>query len=194
MPELPDVTVYVERLTALLAGQPLERVRLVSPFLLRTVDPSPAELEGRRIEGARRLGKRVVLALEGARFAVLHLMIAGRLRWGPPRAKIPARLGLAAFDVPAGSVLLTEAGTQRRASLHLVRGEDALAALDPGGLEVLEADLPAFAAALARENRTLKRMRGSRYPARPSGRSCPSRARTPGRTAGATPRSSRTAA
>ncbi len=194
MPELPDVTVYVERLTALLAGQPLERVRLASPFLLRTVDPPPAELEGRTIEGARRLGKRVVLALEGARFAVLHLMIAGRLRWAPPRAKVPARLGLAAFEVPTGTLLLTEAGTQRRASLHLVRGEDALAAFDPGGLEVLEADLPAFAAALARENRTLRRMRGNRYRARPSARSRLRRGGRPGRTASASPRSARSAA
>lgn len=157
MPELPDVTVYVETIAARVVGQPLVRVRLVSPFLLRTVDPPPVELEGRTIEGVRRVGKRIVLALEGERFAVVHLMIAGRFRWGPPGAKVPARIGLAAFDVPPGTLLLTEAGTKRRASLHLVRGEEALAALDPGGLEVLEASLDQFALALERDNHTLKR-------------------------------------
>lgn len=157
MPELPDVTVYVETIAARLVGQPLERIRLANPFLLRTVDPPKDELEGRAIVGVRRLGKRIVLALEGERFAVIHLMIAGRFRWGPPGAKVPGRIGLAAFDVPTGALLLTEAGTKRRASLHLVRGEDALAALDPGGLEVLEADLAAFQAVLARDNHTLKR-------------------------------------
>lgn len=157
MPELPDVTVYVETIAARVLGQPLERIRLANPFLLRTVDPPVGEVEGRRVEGVRRVGKRIVLALDGARFVVIHLMIAGRFRWLDRGAKVPARLGLCAFDFPVGTLVLTEAGTKRRASLHLVRGEEGLAALDPGGLEVLDADLPAFRAALTRDNHTLKR-------------------------------------
>jgi formamidopyrimidine-DNA glycosylase len=161
VPELPDVTVYVEALARRVVGEPLERVRLASPFLLRSVEPPLAAAEGRRILGVRRLGKRIVLELEGGLFLVLHLMIAGRLRWrdrgiqGP--AKVPGRNGLAAFDFPSGTLLLTEAGSKKRASLHVVRGEAGLAAHDPGGLEVLEADLAAFRAALARESHTLKR-------------------------------------
>ena len=161
MPELPDVTVYVEALARRVVGEPLERVRLASPFLLRSVDPALGEAEGRRVVGVRRLGKRIVLELEGGLFLVLHLMIAGRLRWrhrgpGAP-AKMPGKQGLAAFDFPSGTVLLTEAGSKKRASLHVVRGEEGLAAHDPGGLEVLEADLASFRAALARESHTLKR-------------------------------------
>lgn len=157
MPELPDVTVYVECLATRIAGQPLERVRLASPFLLRTVDPPVTALHGRCVAGVSRLGKRIVIALEGECYLVLHLMIAGRLRWKEPGAKIPGKLGLAAFDFPTGTLLLTEAGTKKRASLHVVRGAAALAEHNPGGLEPLEADAEAFRAALRRENRTLKR-------------------------------------
>jgi formamidopyrimidine-DNA glycosylase len=157
MPELPDVTVYVESLERRIVGRRLESIRIASPALLRTVDPSPSELAGRRVVGVRRLGKRVVLGLEETLFCVIHLMIAGRLRWRDGEATLPRRLGLAAFYFEAGTLLLTEAGTKRRASLHVLRGEDALATLDPGGLEVLEADAVAFRTALLRENHTLKR-------------------------------------
>jgi formamidopyrimidine-DNA glycosylase len=157
VPELPDIEVYVEALAARVLGQPLERIRLGSPFLLRSAEPPLAEAEGRRVAGVRRLGKRIVLALEGDLFLALHLMIAGRLHWKEPGAKLPGRVGLAALDFPTGTLTLTEAGTKRRAALHLVRGEAALAALDKGGLEPLEADLAAFGAALRRENHTLKR-------------------------------------
>jgi len=157
VPELPDVAVYVEALARRVVGKPLERVRLASPFLLRSVEPPLSSVEGRRVLEVRRLGKRIVLALEGELFLVLHLMIAGRLRWRPPGAKPPGRRGLAAFDFPSGTLLLTEAGAKKRASLHLVAGEAALAEHDPGGLEVLDADLPAFRAALAAESHTLKR-------------------------------------
>ena len=157
MPELPDVVVYLECLAPRILGQRLERVRLRSPFFLRSVEPPLAAAEGRRVTGLRRLGKRLVIGLEEELFLVLHLMIAGRLHWRPPRGRIPGRLGIAALDFPTGTLLVTEAGTRKRASLHLARGADALAALDPGGLEVLEADLPRFRAALTRENHTLKR-------------------------------------
>jgi formamidopyrimidine-DNA glycosylase len=157
VPELPDIVVYVERLEARLLGQPLEGVRLASPFVLRSVDPPLDAARGRRVRGVRRLGKRIVLALEEDLFLVLHLMIAGRLRWRAPGAAAPGRIGLAAFDFPAGTLLLTEAGTKRRAWLRLVAGEPALRALDPGGLEVLDATLPEFAAALRAENHTVKR-------------------------------------
>ncbi len=157
MPELPDITLYLERLEPLILGQPLAGVRLASPFLLRSVEPPLAAAAGRRVTGLRRLGKRIVLALEGDLFLVLHLMVAGRLRWRPAGAAIPGRNGLAAFDFPAGTLLLTEASSRKRAALQLVRGEAALAALDPGGLEVLTADVAAFRAALGRENHTLKR-------------------------------------
>jgi formamidopyrimidine-DNA glycosylase len=157
MPELPDVTVYVESLAARITGRPLERVRLASPFLLRTVDPPLAGLHGRRVTGVSRLGKRIVIALEGEYYLVLHLMVAGRLRWKEPGAKIPGKLGLAAFDFPGGTLLLTEAGTKKRASLHAVRGAATLAEHDPGGLEPLSAGAQEFRAALRRENRTLKR-------------------------------------
>jgi formamidopyrimidine-DNA glycosylase len=157
MPELPDVTLYIETLTPHLVGQTLERIRLASPFVLRTVEPCPAELEGRRVTEVRRLGKRIAFALAGDYFAVVHLMIAGRLRWQRRGAKPPGKLGLAAFDFPTGTVLLTEASAKKRAALYLVRGTAALAAHDPGGLEVLEASLAEFATALRRESHTLKR-------------------------------------
>ena len=157
MPELPDVTVYVESLRSRIVGAILRRIRIASPFLLRSVDPPPGEAEGRRVSGVRRLGKRIVVELEGGLFVVLHLMIAGRLRWKEAGAKIPGRLGLAAFDFDAGTLLLTEAGTKRRASLHLARGEAALSDFHRGGLEILESDLDAFKEALRRESHTLKR-------------------------------------
>jgi formamidopyrimidine-DNA glycosylase len=157
MPELPDIEVYLEALRPRIVGQPLEAVRMGSPFLLRTVEPPVESFLGRRVEGLRRLGKRIVIGFEGERFAVLHLMITGRLHWKPRGAKIPGKVGLAAFDFPAGTLLLTESSAKKRASLHLVSGEAALAAFDPGGLEVLEADLDAFRAALTAESHTLKR-------------------------------------
>ena len=157
MPELPDVTVYVERLDAMVKGTTLKRVRLRSPFVLRSVEPGIDELGGRRVESVRRIGKRIVLGFDGEMFLVIHLMIAGRLRWREPGAKIPARFGHAAFDFDPGTLLLTEAGTKKRAAIHVLRGTDALARHDPGGLELFAADLDAFAATLRRENHTLKR-------------------------------------
>jgi formamidopyrimidine-DNA glycosylase len=157
MPELPDLAVYVEAIATRVAGEPLERVRLGSPFLLRSADPPISAAEGRAVRTVLRRGKRVVLALEGDLFLALHLMIAGRLHWKERGAKLPGRVGLAAFDFPRGTLVLTEAGTKRRAALHLVRGEDALAALDRGGVEPLAVDLAGFTAALRRENHTLKR-------------------------------------
>ena len=157
MPELPDVTVYIEALHARIAGETLQRVRLASPFLLRSVDPPLAEAANRRVRGLRRLGKRIVIGLEGDIFLMLHLMIAGRLHWRSAGAKPPGKIGLAAFDFSSGTLVLTEAGTKRRAALYLVRGEAGLREHDPGGLEVLDADLAAFRAAMARENHTLKR-------------------------------------
>jgi formamidopyrimidine-DNA glycosylase len=157
MPELPDILVYLECLHPRVVGQPLVKLRLASPFLVRTVEPPVAEVDGKTVRGLRRLGKRIVFELEDELFLVLHLMIAGRLHWKAPGAKPPGRIGLAAFDFPGGTLVLTEAGTKRRASLHVVRGEDRLAEHQPGGLEVLDADLGAFRAALRRENHTLKR-------------------------------------
>jgi formamidopyrimidine-DNA glycosylase len=157
MPELPDVVLYLECLRPRVVGQTLEKVRLVSPFLLRSVDPPLSEAAGKTVRGLRRLGKRIVLELGDRLFLVLHLMIAGRLHWKPRGAKPPGRIGLAAFDFPTGTLLLTEAGTKRRASLHLVPGEEQLAKHQPGGLEVLDADVVAFRVALRRENHTLKR-------------------------------------
>ena len=157
MPELPDVALYVEHLAARLEGATLERARVVSPNLLRTAEPPLAEAEGRTVRGVRRIGKRIVLALEGDLFLVFHLMIAGRFHWKEAGAKIPGRVGLAAFDFPSGTLTLTEAGTRKRASLHVVAGEAALHSLDPGGLEPLAASLADFHAALTRENHTLKR-------------------------------------
>lgn len=157
MPELPDITVYVERLAALVKGETLERVRLRSPFVLRSVEPGIDELAGRRVESVRRIGKRIVLGFDGELFLVIHLMIAGRLRWRGPGAQIPGRIGHAAFDFAPGTLLLTEAGSKKRAAIHVVRGAVALARHDPGGLELFEADVDAFAAVLRRENHTLKR-------------------------------------
>jgi formamidopyrimidine-DNA glycosylase len=158
VPELPDVTVYIEALERRILGARLERVRLLTPFLLRSVDPPLSEAAGRTVTGLRRLGKRLVIVLEGDLFLVIHLMIAGRLHWRPAGAKPPGKIGLAAFDFSTGTLVMTEAGTKKRASLDLVRGEAALAAHDPGGLEVLDADLGAFRAALTAENHTLKRV------------------------------------
>jgi formamidopyrimidine-DNA glycosylase len=157
MPELPDVVVYLDALRPRILGQPLEAVRLGSPFVVRSVEPPIAVAAGRKVVGLRRLGKRIVIALEPDVYLVIHLMIAGRLRWKRRGAAIPGRIGLAAFDFPSGTLLFTEAGTRRRAALHLVRGEANLATHDRGGLEVLDADAAAFRAALRRENHTLKR-------------------------------------
>jgi formamidopyrimidine-DNA glycosylase len=157
MPELPDVVVYCERLQALAGGTPLQRLRLASPWVLRSVDPPVREVEGRVLSRVDRLGKRIVLELEGDLFAVIHLMIAGRLRRRDPGAAVPKKRGLAAFDFPRHTFLLTEEGSRKRASLHLVRGRSGLAAHDRGGLEPLTADAAAFAAALTRERHTLKR-------------------------------------
>src|SRR5215467_6549829 len=157
MPELPDVVVYLERLQPRIGGQTLERVRLASPFLLRSVDPPIEEVARRRVRELRRLGKRIVVGLEPDLFLVLHLMIAGRLHWKERGAKLPGKVGLAAFEFTNGSLTLTEAGTKKRASLHLVRGEQALAAHDPGGLEVLDAGVERFREMLVSESHTLKR-------------------------------------
>jgi formamidopyrimidine-DNA glycosylase len=157
VPELPDIALYLHALTPRIVGAPLERLRIGTPFVLRSTDPPPAEIEGRAVRGVRRLGKRIVLELEDERYAVLHLMIAGRLRWRAPGAALPGRSGLAAFDFPTGSVLFTEAGTTHRASLYLVRGAAGLARHDPGGTNVLTATAAQFTAALTRESHTLKR-------------------------------------
>jgi len=157
MPELPDVSVYIESLEPRIVGERLERVRLASPFLLRSVDPPLSEAFGARVVALRRLGKRIVIALERELFLVIHLMIAGRLRWRPAGTKVPGKLGLAAFDFSSGTLLLTEASSRKRAALHLVHGEAALATLDAGGIEPLEADVGTFRAAVLRERHTLKR-------------------------------------
>lgn len=158
MPELPDVELYVEHLARRLAGRVLERVRVASPFLLRTVAPPLSSAEGRTVRGVRRLGKRVVLELEGGPFLAVHLMVAGRFHWkDAAKAPVPKKVGLAAFDVPGATLLLTEAGPKKRAALHVVASEADLAALSRGGIEPLEADLAAFAAALRSESHTVKR-------------------------------------
>jgi formamidopyrimidine-DNA glycosylase len=157
VPELPDIVVYVEALEQRIVGARLERVRLLSPFLLRTVAPPIAEVEGRAVERVKRLGKRLVLGLEGRFFLVIHLMIAGRLRWLGPKQQPPGRITLAVFEFSTGRLALTEAGTKRRASLHLVEGDAALRQFDLGGLEVFEAGLEPFSVRLAAENHTLKR-------------------------------------
>jgi formamidopyrimidine-DNA glycosylase len=157
MPELPDITVYIEQLRPRVEGQVLAAVEIASPFLLRTVEPSVRILEGQRIRDLSRLGKRIVWHFDDELYLVFHLMIAGRLHWKPAGAKLPAKVGLVAFRFAQGTLTWTEAGSKKRASLHLVHGPDALAAHDPGGLDVLAADVPAFKAALTRENHTLKR-------------------------------------
>ena len=157
MPELPDIVVYIEALEKRILGQTLEHVRLASPFLLRTADPPLRNAEGHPVKGLRRIGKRIGIGLDNDLWLVLHLMIAGRLHWRARGIKVSRPRGLAAFDFPNGSLLLTEAGSQKRASLHLVTGEAGLGALDPGGLEVLNTDLVSFTAALTASNHTLKR-------------------------------------
>jgi formamidopyrimidine-DNA glycosylase len=157
MPELPDISAYISALEPRILAQPLERVRLASVFLLRTVDPPLASVEGRTVTALRRIGKRIAIGVEGDLWLVLHLMIAGRLHWKPPGAKLAGRIALAAFDFPAGSLILTEAGSKRRASLYVLRGEQALHDIDPGGVEIFSTDLAGFRAALTAENRTLKR-------------------------------------
>ncbi|HVX65027.1 MAG TPA: DNA-formamidopyrimidine glycosylase family protein [Bryobacteraceae bacterium] len=157
MPELPDIAAYITALEWRVMGVPLERVRLASPFLLRTTTPPLSEAEGRAVRELRRVGKRIAIGLEGDLWLVLHLMIAGRLHWKPARAALKGRQNLAAFDFQSGSLTLTEAGAKRRASLHLVSGLPGLLSMDPGGIEVLSADAESFRAALVRENRTLKR-------------------------------------
>ncbi len=157
MPELPDIVIYIEALESRLRGQAFEGVRIASPLLLRTVDPPPKACLGKRVVRFRRLGKRIAIGLEEDLWLVLHLMIAGRLHWRPPRAKIPGKRGLAAFDFPGGTLVLTEAGSKKRASLHVARGERALGELHRGGLEVLEASLAEFRQAVCSRNRTLKR-------------------------------------
>jgi len=157
VPELPDIVVYIEALEKRIVGQTLEGVRLASPFLLRTADPPLRAVEGKQVLKLRRIGKRIAMGLEGDLWLVLHLMIAGRLHWRERGVKVSRPRGLAAFDFPNGSLLLTEAGSKKRASLHVVAGEAGLAALDPGGLEVLDADLEHFAEVLTASNHTLKR-------------------------------------
>jgi formamidopyrimidine-DNA glycosylase len=157
MPELPDIVTYLSALQSRIAGHPLQRARIVSPFLLRTVNPPIAAFEGKTVRSLRRIGKRIVLGFDDDLFAVIHLMIAGRLHWAEKGAKINARIGLAAFDFDHGTLTWTEAGTKKRASLHLVKGEDALKALDPGGLEPLEGTVAQYRDELRRENHTLKR-------------------------------------
>ncbi len=157
MPELPDVVAYLEALEPRVVGQPLERVRLASPFLVRSYDPPLSAAEGRRVEGLRRLGKRIVWEMEGDLFLVFHLMITGRFRWRDRGAKIGGRSTLAGFDFPTGTLLLTEQGSKKRASLHVIAGEEGLEEHRRGGLEVLEAGFDDFLAAVTRENRTLKR-------------------------------------
>jgi len=157
MPELPDIVLYLEALAPRVLNQPLERVRIGNPFLVRTPAPPLSDAEGRRVVGLHRLGKRIVFVMEGDLFLVLHLMIAGRLRWRERGAAIPGKVGLAAFDFPTGTAILTEQGSKRQASLHVVQGSNGLAALDPGGLEVLGSTLNEFSARLRLARHTLKR-------------------------------------
>lgn len=157
MPELPDIAVYLGALQTRVVGRKLEKVRLFNPFLLRTFEPPLRDIEGRYIRELRRMGKRIIFAFDDELFLILHLMIAGRLHWKKPGAKPPGKIGLAAFDSEHGTLTLTEAGSKRRASLHLVRGESELARHNPGGIEVLEASMTEFQQALVRENHTLKR-------------------------------------
>ena len=157
MPEYPDITLYIDHLRSRILNEPLEEVRLASPFFLRSVEVPIGATKGKRVVEVRRLGKRIVFALEADLFLVLHLMIAGRLRWRPRGTKPVGKIALATFDFPKGTLLVTEASSKKRASLHVVRGEDGLGAHDPGGLEVLDADLERFRDALVRESHTVKR-------------------------------------
>jgi formamidopyrimidine-DNA glycosylase len=157
MPELPDIAAYLSALETRIVGQRLEHVRLASAFLLRTVQPPITNVEGRIVRELRRIGKRIAIGLDGEVWLVLHLMIAGRLHWRPPGAKLAGRNSLAAFDFHDGSLVLTEAGTKRRAALHVLSGDEGLRSVDPGGLEILSSDRNSFRAALIAENRTLKR-------------------------------------
>ena len=157
MPELPDITIYIEALQRRVVGERLDRVRVHSPFLLRTFDPPLESVNGKQVREIRRLGKRIALGLEDDLWLVLHLMIAGRLQWKEPRAKLSGKFSLAAFDFPKGTLLLTEAGSKRRAAFYLLRGADALREHDPGGLDVIPATLEAYRDVLRRQNHTLKR-------------------------------------
>lgn len=157
MPELPDIAAYLTALESRIAGQPLQRVRLQSSFLLRTAQPPVTSVEGCTVRELRRIGKRIAIGVDNDLWLVLHLMIAGRLHWRPSQAKLAGRNNLAAFDFPNGSLVLTEAGTRRRASLHIVSGEEGLRSLDPGGIDIFTSDLGSFRATLMLENRTLKR-------------------------------------
>jgi formamidopyrimidine-DNA glycosylase len=157
MPELPDIAAYISALESRIVGQKLEQVRVASAFLLRTVLPPLSNAEGRTVRKLRRIGKRIAIGMEGELWLVLHLMIAGRLHWRPPGAKLAGRNSLAAFDFANGSLVFTEAGTKRRASLHVLSGDEGLSTIDPGGVEVFDCDLDSFRAALMAENRTLKR-------------------------------------
>ena len=157
MPELPDITAYIAALEARILGRTLEHVRLQSAFVLRTVDPPVSAVEGKTVTALRRIGKRIAIGVEGNFWLVIHLMIAGRLHWRPAGAKLAGRQALLALDFASGSLVLTEAGSKRRASIHMIRGEAALGEIDPGGIEVFATDLAGFRAALTQENRTLKR-------------------------------------
>jgi formamidopyrimidine-DNA glycosylase len=157
MPELPDIAAYISALEPRIVGQPLHRIRIASPFLLRTVQPPIQNLEGRTVQELRRIGKRIAIGLQDDLWLVLHLMISGRLHWRSREARLAGRNSLAAFDFPNGSLVLTEAGSKRRASLHVVSGEEGLRSVDPGGIEIFDCDLDSFRAALTVENRTLKR-------------------------------------
>jgi formamidopyrimidine-DNA glycosylase len=157
VPELPDIAAYITALEPRIVAQPVVRVRLASPFLLRTAQPPMESVEGRVVRELRRIGKRIAVGVEGDLWLVLHLMIAGRLHWRPPKAKLAGRHSLAAFDFPNGSLVLTEAGTKHRASLHVLAGEEGLRSVDPGGIDIFASDLSSFRDALTFENRTLKR-------------------------------------
>jgi formamidopyrimidine-DNA glycosylase len=157
MPELPDIAAYITALEARIIAQPIERVRLASVFLLRTAQPPITNVEGRVVRELRRVGKRIAVGVDGDLWLVLHLMIAGRLHWRPPNAKLAGRQSLAAFDFPNGSLVLTEAGTKRRASLHVLTGEEGLRSIDPGGIDIFTSNLSSFRDVLTAENRTLKR-------------------------------------
>lgn len=157
MPELPDVAAYIKALEARIGDQPLERAAIAKPFVLRTAQPPISDVEGKRVRELRRVGKRIAIGFDGGYWIVLHLMIAGRLRWKTPGSGATSRATLAVFDFPNGSLELTEAGAKRRASIHVVRGDEMLAALDPGGLDVFDLSVEGFRAALVIENRTLKR-------------------------------------